>query len=293
MSVRIPTPKEGARELRNLPAPAKVNLFLHIVGRRADGYHLLQSAFALIDWCDSLHFELRPGAAVSRQDNSNNVLPQQDLCVRAAQSLQRAAGCTLGAHITLDKQLPTQAGLGGGSSDAATTLIALNRLWRLNLSRTQLQALAAELGADVPFFVFGRNAWVQGVGEQLQAVHLPPRQISVVKPAAGVSTAELFALEQLPRDTKPVTIADFAESRAGRSPYTFGRNDLQSAASAQCPEIQACIDWLQGKSLDARMTGSGSAVFAAHESAVDLSDAPAAWLVRQTCVMDAHPLVDW
>ena len=160
----------------NLPAPAKLNLFLHVVGRQDNGYHLLQSVFMLIDWQDSLDFTLRTDGAITRSEDSDVPLPPEDLCVRAARKLQQATGCTLGAHIHLRKQIPAEAGMGGGSSDAATCLMALNRLWNLQLSQEQLAAIGLELGADVPFFLFGRNAWAEGIGEQLQAVELPSAQ---------------------------------------------------------------------------------------------------------------------
>lgn len=290
----VPAPPWGSRQLHALPAPAKLNLFLHILGRRDDGYHLLQSVFALIDWCDFLDFEWRSEARISRQDAGDRAtLPEHDLCVRAAQALQRHTGCTQGVHIGLDKRLPMEAGLGGGSSDAATTLIALNRLWGLRLSRAQLMAIGAELGADVPFFVFGRNAWVEGIGERLQALTLPPRRVTVVKPPQGVSTAEIFRSPHLKRDTKPATMAGFAGSQGDYSPYAFGRNDLQALASVQCPSIETVVRWLESKGVSARMTGSGSAVFASHTEAIDLTGASPEWVVQQTCVMGAHPLADW
>lgn len=292
----VPPPPLGTRELHALPAPAKLNLFLHIIGRREDGYHLLQSVFALIDWCDRLDFEWRSDARISRQDGTlspHASLPEHDLCVRAAQALQQHTGCTQGVHIRLDKHLPMEAGLGGGSSDAATTLIALNRLWDLRLSRPQLMAIAAELGADVPFFVFGHNAWVEGIGEQLRALSLPPRRVTVVKPSQGVSTAEIFRSPQLKRDTKPATMAGFAGSQGDGSPYAFGRNDLQALASLQCPSIETVVRWLESKGVAARMTGSGSAVFATHTETIDLTGAAPDWVVQSSCVMGAHPLADW
>lgn len=288
-----PLPSAGTLSVNNLPAPAKLNLFLHVIGRRDDGYHMLQSVFALIDWCDRLHFTRREDGQISRRDTHPSDLPADDLCVRAAQALQQFTGCGLGAEIGLTKHLPMQAGLGGGSSDAATTLIVLNRLWGLDLPRAQLMDLATQLGADVPFFVGGRNAWVEGIGEQLHSIDLPPSLITIVKPAQGVSTVEIFRSSELKRDTKPATMADFAGNDGERSPYTFGHNDLQDVAVLKNPGIQACIDWLQSKQLQARMTGSGSAVFAAHPHAVEVIDAPADWLIHQTCILDAHPLIDW
>ena len=177
----------------DLPAPAKLNLFLHVVGRQDNGYHLLQSVFMLIDWQDSLDFTLRSDGAITRTEDSDTPLPAEDLCVRAARTLQQATGCTLGAHIHLRKQIPAEAGMGGGSSDAATCLIALNRLWNLQLSPQQLAAIGVQLGADVPFFLFGRNAWAEGIGEQLQPVELPASQWVVLKPDQGVPTGPIFS----------------------------------------------------------------------------------------------------
>ncbi|WP_225981702.1 4-(cytidine 5'-diphospho)-2-C-methyl-D-erythritol kinase [Paracidovorax avenae] len=185
------------RALHDLPAPAKLNLFLHITGRRPDGYHLLQSAFMLIDWCDTLHFELRADGGISREDTGAG-LPADDLCTRAARALQEATGTRQGAHIILEKSIPAQAGMGGGSSDAATTLLALNRLWGLGLGRVSLERIGLSLGADIPFFLRGRNAWVEGIGETitpLENVHaLPESRFVVVKPEAGLDTKSIFRL---------------------------------------------------------------------------------------------------
>lgn len=293
MSTRLPLPAAGSLRVTNIPAPAKINLFLHIVGRRPDGYHLLQSVFALVDWCDELDISVRPDGVVRRQDPHATGLPPDDLCVRAARQLQQRTGCPLGADITLRKNLPIEAGLGGGSSDAASTLMALNRLWGLDLHRDELLDIGTSLGADVPFFIGGRNAWVEGIGEQLQAIDLRPSPLTIVKPPQGVSTIEIFRSPNLKRDTKPATMADFAGSHGEQSPYTFGRNDLQAIAAQHNAGIQTCIDWLQSKQINARMTGSGSAVFSVHLDPIDVSDAPAEWLVKQTCILDVHPLIDW
>ena len=183
------------RALYDVAAPAKLNTFLHIVGRRADGYHLLQSAFMLIDWCDTLHFELRPGTAISRED-IGTALPADDLVLRAARALQGAAGCALGCHIQVEKRIPSQAGMGGGSSDAASCLLALNRLWRLGLRLPELQKIGLTLGADIPFFLGGQNAWVEGIGERITPLFGPaafPRaEFVVVKPLAGLETRAIF-----------------------------------------------------------------------------------------------------
>ena len=225
--------------LYDVPAPAKLNLFLHVVGRRADGYHLLQSVFALIDWSDTLHFELRRDGVLARRD-LGAALPADDLCLRAARALQRHSGSALGADISIDKQLPSGAGLGGGSSDAASTLLALNRLWQLNWPRERLVALAATLGADVPFFVGGDNAFVEGIGERLTPLALAAQGYAVLKPAAGIATADIFASAQLKRDTPAVILAGFLASagQACKLDSGYGRNDLQPVAEAVCPEVQ-------------------------------------------------------
>ncbi len=182
--------------LYDVPAPAKLNLFLHITGRRADGYHLLQSVFMLVDWCDTLHFERRSDGVISRED-LGPPLPDMDLTLRAAQALQSATGCTLGAHIGVLKSIPAQAGMGGGSSDAASALLALNRLWGLGLSRAALESIGLQLGADIPFFLRGHNAWVEGIGETItpleKAHQLPQARFAIVKPAAGLETKLIFS----------------------------------------------------------------------------------------------------
>ena len=296
----LPLPRAPLKQLLDVPAPAKLNLFLHITGRRADGYHLLQSVFMLIDWCDTLHFELRHDGTISREDLTTAQLPAEDLVVRAARLLQSATGCPLGVHIGLEKHLPAEAGMGGGSSDAATCLLALNRLWGLNLSRSQLATLGLQLGADVPFFVGGRNAWVEGIGEQLTPLSLDTARFAVVKPPGGASTPSIFSSPHLKRDTKPATIQSFA-AYDKRKPSTLsiqnvlnaGHNDLQPVAQALCPEVEHCINWLKGHGLQGRMTGSGTAVFAQMQQSNDLSDAPSKWLVKDCKNMDTHPLVDW
>ncbi len=245
--------------LFDIPAPAKLNLFLHITGRRPDGYHLLQSVFMLIDWQDSLDIRLRADGQISRTDDSPVALPAEDLCVRAARKLQQATGCRLGAHIHLRKHIPSEAGMGGGSSDAASCLMALNQLWQLKLSRPQLAAIGLELGADVPFFVFGRNAWVEGIGEQMRAVDLPPAQWIVVKPEEGAPTGAIFSAPDLSRSTKAATLSSFL---ADVDPLNYGHNDLQPVASRLCPSVSRALSWLETQGLHPRMTGSGSAVFA-------------------------------
>ncbi|MDF1484270.1 4-(cytidine 5'-diphospho)-2-C-methyl-D-erythritol kinase [Ramlibacter sp. H39-3-26] len=277
--------------LYDVPAPAKLNLFLHIVGRRSDGYHQLQSAFMLIDWADSLHFALRSDGRISRED-LGPALPPDDLTTRAARALQAATGTAQGAHIGIIKRVPAQAGMGGGSSDAASCLLALNRLWGLHLGLEQLERIGLALGADVPFFLRGRNAWVEGVGERITplegACAPPPARFAVARPAAGLETASIFSHPALKRDSKPATIAGFAADH-----YGFGHNDLQPVAQMLCSDVTQALGWLAAKGLQPRMTGSGSAVFARMAHDIDLSDAPSGWQVRQCSNLDVHPLVGW
>jgi 4-diphosphocytidyl-2-C-methyl-D-erythritol kinase len=286
------------KALYDVPAPAKLNLFLHVTGRRPDGLHLLQSAFMLIDWCDTLHFELRPHGTLSRED-LGVPLPADDLVLRAARSLQAASGTTRGAHIAVNKRVPAQAGLGGGSSDAATCLLALNRLWGLEFSVAQLARIGLALGADVPFFLGGRNAWVEGIGEQLKPVELPPGRFVVVKPPQGLSTALVFSDAQLKRSTDAAIISGFAatpaeaETEFQKDPFGFGRNDLQPAAQRLCPGVTEALEWLGSQGLAGRMTGSGSAVFAHVPQNKASQAAPAGWQVRECGNLEAHPLVGW
>ncbi len=252
------------KAIYDVSAPAKLNLFLHITGRRADGYHLLQSVFMLIDWCDTLHFETRPNGQISRSDvlaaNPNSTierLPPNDLTVRAATALQAATGCTKGVHISIKKNIPIQAGMGGGSSDAASTLLALNRLWSLDLPLPMLAKIGLRLGADVPFFLGGGNAWIEGIGEQVTPVTLPDANFLVVKPDSGIETARIFSHAELKRNTATAIISGFAAN-----PFEFGSNDLQSVAQGLCPGVLQAVEWLESRGLHGRMTGSGSAVFA-------------------------------
>lgn len=280
--------------LYDVPAPAKLNLFLHITGRRADGYHLLQSVFMLVDWCDTLHFERRTDGAITREDLGDDgpPLPAEDLTVRAARALQAATGCREGAHMGVAKRIPAQAGMGGGSSDAATTLLALNRLWNLGLSRAQLQAIGLTLGADVPFFLCGHNAWVEGIGDIIRPLErshrLPPARFLVAKPSAGLDTKTIFSSPILKRDSDSATISGFAAEH-----YDFGRNDLQPVAEALCPEVKQVISWLASQGLKGRMTGSGSAVYAQMQHAVDLNSASSAWQVKACNNLELHPLAGW
>lgn len=275
------------KSLVDVPAPAKLNLFLHITGRRPDGYHLLQSVFMLIDWQDTLHFELRADGRISRED-LNVALPADDLITRAARLLQARTGCAQGAHIAVEKHIPAQAGMGGGSSDAASCLLALNRLWNLKLSIHELSALGLQLGADVPFFIQGRNAWVQGIGEDITPLSLPSCRLLVIKPQNGLETAKIFADSQLKRDTKHATMAVFAAD-----PYGFGHNDLQPVAERLCPEIHQALGWLESAGLNGRMTGSGSAVFAPCPDQAKPGQVPSHWVSRLCSNLDVHPLLGW
>jgi len=279
------------KALYDIPAPAKLNLFLHITGRRADGYHLLQSVFMLIDWADTLHFELRPpGSAVSREDLLLP-LPADDLILRAARILQQASGTALGAHIGIEKRVPAQAGMGGGSSDAASTLLALNRLWKLNLGLEQLCTLGLQLGADVPFFLRGHHAWVEGIGETITPLALARRHVLVVKPRAGLETRAIFSDPDLRRDCIPATISGFAAD-----PQAFlneARNDLQPVAQRLCPGVTQALDWLASLGLAGRMTGSGSAVFAWAPPDMRIPKAPDAMEVRLCSNLETHPLAGW
>ena len=240
-----------------LPAPAKLNLFLHVVGRRADGYHLLQTLFRFIDFGDTLHFTLREDGMLRRTDALDGVPQDQDLCLRAARLLQQTCGCALGVDISLEKRIPMGGGLGGGSSDAATTLLALNHMWGLGLSRERLQELGLLLGADVPVFVFGENAYAEGVGEQLQAYAVPDAWYVVLFPPAHVATAEVFAH----LDFANLELTKGLISRKIRSlSLQSQRNDLQSVVCALYPEVARYLVWL-GQFSQARMSGSGACVF--------------------------------
>lgn len=273
------------------PAPAKLNLFLHVVGRRPDGYHLLQTLFRFISLQDSLHFSLRNDAEVRRTHVIEGVAEEQDLCVRAARLLQSETGCRLGVDITLEKHIPMGGGLGGGSSDAATALIALNRLWGLGLSREHLMQLGLRLGADVPVFVFGENAFAEGVGEKLQAYPLPEAWYVVLFPPVHVPTAEVFSHPELTRDTVSITMRAL-ESRQKQQL----RNDLQSVVCNLYPEVANYLAWLNNFG-EAKMTGSGACVFAEFTSQ-SLAEAVLQKLPQEMRGVVAqglakHPLHDW
>ncbi|MBI1285133.1 MAG: 4-(cytidine 5'-diphospho)-2-C-methyl-D-erythritol kinase [Thiobacillus sp.] len=287
------------------PAPAKLNLFLHVVGRRADGYHLLQSVFRLIDRADTVHLELREDGRVVRESELPGVAEDQDLTVRAARLLQAFAPQGAGVSIRLDKVLPLGGGLGGGSSDAATVLLALNRLWQICLPRETLQELALQLGADVPVFVFGQSAFAEGVGEILHPVSIPPAWYVVLVPPVQVPTAAIFAAPELTRNTPPLKIAPFSAG-AGRpvrlgfqsadSPGSpVGHNDLQPVVVGRYPEVARHLEWLSQFG-EARMTGSGACVFASfgtQEAALEvLRHLPESMQGFVAQGLDKHPLYD-
>ena len=241
-------------------APAKLNLFLHVVGRRGDGYHLLQSVFTLIDLCDRLRFSVLEEGDVRRVNDVAGIAPENDLVVRAAALLKEASGTPRGADIESEKRIPVGGGLGGGSSDAATTLLALNHLWKAGFDREALAEIGAGLGADVPFFIFGRSAWAEGIGDRLREVEIPLRWYAILVPPVQVPTAVAYAAPELTRNTEPLKIEDFsAQSQGSRF-----HNDLEPVVTARFPEVREHLAWLR-KHGDARMTGSGSCVFAAFD----------------------------
>ena len=267
------------------PAPAKLNLFLHVVGRRADGYHLLQTVFRFVGHGDSLRFSPRADGRVTLARPLPGVPPESDLTVRAARLLQEETGCRQGVQIDIEKRLPMGGGLGGGSSDAATVLLALNHLWRTGVPRRRLQEIGLSLGADVPVFIFGENAFAEGVGEALRPVQVPPAWYVVLEPPVQVPTALIFKAPDLKRDTPPVPASDW---RPG-----FGGNDLQAVAVRQFPDVARHLDWLAQFGA-ARMTGSGACVFAefatedaAREVVARLPVGMRGWIAAG---LDAHPL---
>jgi len=270
------------------PAPAKLNLFLHVVGRRADGYHLLQSVFRLIDHSDTVHLQVRNDGRVVREVDLPGVPEHEDLTVRAARLLQAHAPAGAGVSIRLEKVLPLGGGLGGGSSDAATVLLALNRLWQVSLPRVTLQKLALQLGADVPVFIFGQTAFAEGVGEILHPISAPPAWYVVLTPPVQVPTAAIFATQELTRNTPALKIARFS---AG-----MGCNDLQSVVVNRYPEVARHLAWL-GQFGEARMTGSGACVFASfgtEDAARDvLRQLPGTMKGFVAQGLDKHPLYDF
>ncbi|MBW0449138.1 4-(cytidine 5'-diphospho)-2-C-methyl-D-erythritol kinase [Paraburkholderia phenoliruptrix] len=286
---------ETTNSLRDCLAPAKLNLFLHITGRRPDGYHTLQTVFQLLDWGDTLHFTRRDDGLITRSTEIADVPPEHDLTVRAANLLKAHTGSPQGVDIEIEKRLPMGAGLGGGSSDAATTLLALNRLWNLHLPRLELQELALKLGADVPFFVFGKNAFAQGVGEALDVVQLPPRHFLVVTPRVHIPTAAIFSEKALTRDSKALTITDFPAELSCNTewPESFGRNDMQQVVVGKYAEVAQVLRWFENIA-PARMSGSGASVFAAFRSKAEAEAAqaklPAEWNSAVAASLEVHPL---
>lgn len=269
------------------PAPAKLNLMLRVVGRREDGYHLLQTAFRFIDRADALGFRVRGDGAITLEPELPGVPAEANLCVRAARLLQEASGCTLGADIRLEKRLPMGGGLGGGSSDAATVLLALNRLWGLQWSRARLLELAPGLGADVPVFVFGDNAFAEGIGERLTAVSLPPAWYVVLVPPVSVPTGEIFSAPELTRNSVPIKIAAFLDAPG---------NDLEPVVLRRYPEVAEQLDWLRQRA-PAWLTGSGACVFAAFGSEREAREVvrhlPSGWRGFAARGLDGHPMKDF
>jgi 4-diphosphocytidyl-2-C-methyl-D-erythritol kinase len=298
------------RLLLGLPAPAKLNLFLHVIGRRADGFHELRTAFVAIDLADTLDFELLEGDRIERHGDLTGPV-EQDLAVRAARLLQQEARCGQGVRIDLQKRIPTGSGLGGGSSDAATSLIALNRLWRLNWDRERLAALAVRLGADVPFFLQPGPALGQGIGERLAPLSAPARWYALIHPQVHVSTAEIFKSAELTAHLKQAKIQSFPEvGRSGKStadapgggeagvgsPCEDGGNDLEPIVRSRVPEVDAALRYLAGFGM-ARMTGSGACVFAQFETQTQarraIAGAPARWSSWAVAGLSEHPLASW
>lgn len=269
-------------------APAKLNLFLHITGRRPDGYHLLQSAFQLIDRCDTLDVQIRDDGVIRRTNAIEGVAEQDDLIIRAAKLLQNHTQSKFGADLSLHKLLPMGGGVGGGSSDAASTLIALNHLWQSGLNRHELMELGLRLGADVPFFLFGCNAFAEGVGEELHSIETPDVWFVVIEPGVQVPTQAIFSAKELTRDTKPIKIADFSSSAK-----IHWKNDLQTVACSLYPEVEKAICWLKTFG-DARMTGSGACVFCAFEdenvTEAVLKQVPDCWKSWKAKALSKHPM---
>ena len=282
-----------ASNFLELRSPAKLNLFLHIVGRRADGYHLLQSAFQLIDWCDIVGLKLIPENEIRRVDPIPDLPPEQDLVVRAAQLLKDFCSMSGGVEITLKKSIPMGAGLGGGSSDAATTLIGLNYLWKLNLDIHTLSELGLKLGADVPFFIFGKNAFVEGIGEQMRELTLKSQTFLVIFPNQAIATSRIFQDPELTRDHAPITIDGFLAS-----PLLNQSNDCQAVAVRICPEVKQALDWIYKAVPNSApcMSGSGSSVFAALDPKTDtanlenlLQNLPKGWIGRIVRGLNKNP----
>ena len=268
------------QDFQTFLAPAKINLFLHITGRHADGYHTLQTVFQLLDFYDTLHIKPTQNGEIKRINEIDGVPASQDICALAASALQQKTGCKLGVEYAVEKRIPMGGGLGGGSSDAATMLLALNQLWQLNLSRTVLMQIGLKLGADVPIFIFGQNAWAEGVGEILSPIDLPEQYYVVLTPQVHVSTAQVFANSTLTRDTKPLKIADFSRhANLGSKPEVF-KNDLEAIVCKEFPAVAITLKWLNQFGL-ARMSGSGASVFVALDSKKYASQAKADEILAQ------------
>lgn len=268
-----------------ISAPAKLNLFLHITGRRPDGYHELQSVFQLIDFCDELKVELSPDSSITLSCDNPALVNPDNLILRAAYALQSQTSCSLGAHITLTKRIPMGAGLGGGSSDAASTLLALNELWALNLSKHALADLGLSLGADVPVFIHGTCAWAEGVGEILTPMTLPDKWYLVINPACHVSTKEIFSHQELTRNTTPIKMAPFLAEQT--------RNDCENIVRKLYPAVDQALVWL-GDRAEARMTGTGASVFASFNSESEakrvLAQLPEHWTGFTAQSLQSSPL---
>lgn len=285
--------------LHDCPAPAKLNLFLHVTGRRPDGYHLLQSVFTLIDRSDTLHFDLRADEQIVRSNDVPGVPAEQDLIVRALRALQaeyqkRHGQLPPGIEVAVEKRLPMGGGLGGGSSDAATALMAANHLWQAGLSDAELMAIGLPLGADIPFFLFGETAFAEGVGEALRAVPGPDCWYVVIEPGVAVPTAAIFTAPELTRNTKAITVADFLGRQTDSSDLVgFGKNDLQDVAIRLFPPVAEAVEWLSGYGA-ARMTGSGACVFCAFSSEQEaervLQHVPTKWKAWKIKSLTQHPM---
>ncbi len=269
------------------PAPAKINLFLHIIRQREDGYHELQTVFQLLDFCDALSFSITDSPVIRHTQPLAGVDDDSELCLRAARLLQQTCHVDRGVEITLEKRIPQGAGLGGGSSDAATTLLALNRLWNAGLNQDQLVALGLQLGADVPVFLRGQTAWAEGVGENLTPIELEPGWYVVILPDTQVSTADIFSDPELTRGSPPITIRAFREGRAG--------NDLERVVRQRYPQVDQALQWLQSFG-DPSMTGSGAGVFlpvTSHSLGEEiLKQCPDKWAGFVTAGLSQSPLVD-
>jgi len=287
-------------QLAGCPAPAKINLFLHVIGRRSDGMHRLQTVFRLIDLADTLDFKRRDDGDIVRTNPIAGLATDDDLTVRAARLLQKVTGSAFGVEIGIEKRIPAGGGLGGGSSDAATTLIALNRLWQLGLTRGALAQLAPRLGADVAFFIFGQDAFAEEIGEVLRPLALARRCYVLVYPGVSVSTASIFSAPELTRNTVPIKMSDFSAGEGKPAQEIadgcYGRNDLEPVAAARHPEVGTALAWL-GRFGHARMSGSGACLFCAFATLEDarqcLAGLPSPWTGWACESLPEHPLGGW